>query len=114
MRAFISRHFIVTLAGPVTSATYRWAILTSMAALHDYHARSKVDSIRRGSIEIFAERGFLWNEGVFLQTLKTMKANGEIQLLSYSLAEISPLLKKKIAQFAENRIEINQRFGLFR
>ena len=78
-----------------------------MATLHDYHARSKVDSIRRRAIEIFAERGYLWNEGVFLQTLKTMKADGDIELHSYSLAEISPSLKKKIANFAEHRIEID-------
>ena len=78
-----------------------------MAALHDYHARSKVDAIRRGAMEIFDEQGFLWNEGVFLQALKTMKAEGDITLHSYSLAEISPSLKKKIADFAEHRIEID-------
>ena len=78
-----------------------------MAGLHDYHARSKVDAIRRRSIEMFAGKGYVWNEGVFLQTLKTMKADGEIELHSYSLAEISPSFKKKIAQFAEHRIEID-------
>ena len=79
-----------------------------MAALHDNHSRSKVDAIRRGSIEIFAQRGHVWNEGVFLQTLKTMKEHGDIQLQQhYSLAEISPTLKKRIARFAERRLSID-------
>jgi len=91
----------------VTSATYRWAILKAMAALHDYHTRSKVDAIRRGAMEIFDERSFGWNEGVFLQTLKTMKQEGDIKLHSYALAELSPSLKKKIVDFAEHRIDID-------
>lgn len=102
-------HFFLSFfAGfAVTSSTYRWAILKSLAALHDYQLRSKVDSIRRGAMEIFDERGFLWNEGVFLQTLKSMKEDGDITLHSYTVAELSPSLKKKIVDFAEHRIEID-------
>ena len=78
-----------------------------MAALHDYHSRSKVDSIRRGAMELFEAKDYTWNEGVFLQTLKAMKEEGDISMQSFSLAEISPSLKKKIVDFAEHRLEID-------
>lgn len=64
--------------------------------MHDYHARSKVESIRRRAMEIFEERGFLWQEPLFWQTIKTMKVDGDISLDAYTIAEVSPSLKKKI------------------
>jgi hypothetical protein len=78
-----------------------------MAGLHDYHTRSKVRQIRRRAIELFAEKDYSWNDGVFLQTLKAMKDVGDISLPAYGQAEISPSLKKKIVDFAEHRIEID-------
>ena len=56
-RTFSSRPFSALFSFTVTSSTYRWAVLKSMAALHDYHARSKVDAIRRGAMELFDEQG---------------------------------------------------------
>lgn len=78
-----------------------------MAALHDYQSRSKVDAIRRGAMTIFEEKGFLWQDPVFWQTMKTMNTDGDISLHSYSIAEISPALKKKIVDYAMDRLEID-------
>jgi hypothetical protein len=91
----------------VTSAAYRTAILRAMEELRDYHSRSSVDRIRRRCLEIFDERGYVWSEGAFWQTIKALKQEGDIRMVSYSMAELSPSLKKKIVDFCEHRLVID-------
>lgn len=91
----------------VTSAAYRTAILRAMEELRDYHSRSSVDRIRRRCLEIFDERGYVWSEGAFWQTIKALKEEGDIRMVSYSMAELSPSLKKKIVDFCEHRLVID-------
>jgi hypothetical protein len=91
----------------VTSAAYRTAILQAMEELRDYHSRSSVDRIRRRCLEIFDEKGYGWAEGAFWQTIKALKEEGDIRMVSYSMAELSPSLKKKIVDFCEHRLVVD-------
>jgi hypothetical protein len=101
---------------------YRRAILKAIESLHDFQSRSSIDAIRRHVQATLADAAvaadaaalvdgtaatqqqlqddrnmYKWNDTLFLKTLKSVAQNGEVDLCSNILAELSPQYKRRRA-----------------
>jgi len=94
---------------PPAHTVYRRAILQALewSSLHDFNSRSNIDSIRRHTKEILAEHENPdhWNDALFLQTLKAIANNGDVEICANILAELSPTYKRKRADSLQKKLE---------
>jgi len=88
---------------------YRRAILQALdySSVHNFNSRANIDSIRRHAKEILAEHENpnLWNDAMFLQTLKSVVNSGEVELCANIQAELSPTYKRKRADSLQKKLE---------
>jgi hypothetical protein len=92
---------------PVVNVPYRRAILHAIEELHDYQTRSNINAIRRHTqdkLESESDR-HIWNEVLFLKTLKAITRDGEIEQCTNVSAALSPEFKKKRAEDLHQRLE---------
>jgi hypothetical protein len=97
----------VRLCIGIVNVTYRRAILHALEELHDYQTRSNIDAVRRHTqdkLESESDR-HIWNEVLFLKTLKAIIRDGEIEQCTNVSAALSPEYKKKRAEDLRERLE---------
>jgi hypothetical protein len=88
---------------------YRKAILQALEESRDFQSRSNLDSIRRHTLAILEDQDFekfKWNDVIFLRTMKSIVNDGDIDLCSNILAELSPSFKRKRADSLSQRMAV--------
>ena len=85
---------------------YRRAILHALEESRDFLSRSNLDSIRRHTMALLEDQNMEWNEVIFLRTMKSIVHDGDIDLCSNILAELSPSYKRKRANSLSQRMSI--------
>jgi len=76
--------------------------------LHDYQTRSNIDAIRRHCQDLFEseeEDHHIWNEIIFLKTLKSVVRDGDVEQCTNSSAALSSTFKKKRAISVSRKLE---------
>jgi hypothetical protein len=66
-------------------STYYQAIVKAIESLHNYQARSNIDTIRQSTQNILQDQ--CWNEELFMQTLRSIVDRGGINLFASSVAK---------------------------
>ena len=85
---------------------YKRAILHALEESRDFLSRSNLDSIRRHTIAILEDENVEWNDVIFLRTIKSIVHDGDIEIFSNILAELSPSYKRKRANSLSQRMSI--------
>jgi hypothetical protein len=85
---------------------YRRAILHALEESRDFLSRSNLDSIRRHTMALLEDQNMEWNDVIFLRTMKSIVHDGDIDLCSNILAELSPSYKRKRANSLSQRMSI--------
>ena len=102
-------HVDAFLLFPAPNTIYRRAILHAFeySSLHNFNSRSNIDAIRRHTKEIVADHDDLseWNDILFLQTLKSVVNQGDVELMANIQAELSPTYKRKRANSLQKKLE---------
>jgi hypothetical protein len=91
---------------------YNKAIMQALEETRDFQSRSNLDSIRRHTLAILDDQDvekFKWNDIIFLRTLKSIVQDGDIDLCSNILAELSPSYKRKRADSLSQRMATSLR-----
>ena len=100
------------LYSPAPNTIYRRAILQALeySSLQNFNSRSNIDAIRRHTKEIIADHDDpeAWNDTLFLQTLKSVVNQGDVELLANIQAELSPTYKRKRAHSWQKKLEAQQ------
>ena len=86
---------------------YTRAILNALEESRDFLSRSSLDAIRRHTIAILEDENVEWNEVIFLRTIKSIAQDGDIDIYSNILAELSPSYKRKRASSLSQRMSID-------
>lgn len=95
------------LAAP--NKIYRRAILQALEASRDFQSRSNLDAVRRHAQAILEDQDgddFTWNDTIFLKTIKSVVQNGDVDLCSNVLAELSPTYKRQRANSLSERMAV--------
>ncbi len=85
---------------------YRRAILHALEESRDFQSRSNLDSIRRHTIALVEEQNNEWNDVIFLRAMKSIVQDGDVDLCSNILAELSPSYKRKRASSLSQRMSV--------
>jgi hypothetical protein len=85
---------------------YKRAILHALEESRDFLSRSSLDSIRRHTKAILEDENVEWNDVIFLRTIKSIVHDGDIDICSNILAELSPSFKRKRANSLSQRMSI--------
>lgn len=85
---------------------YKRAILHALEESRDFLSRSNLDSIRRHTMAILEDDNVEWNDVIFLRTIKAIVHDGDIDMYSNILAELSPSFKRKRANSLSQRMAI--------
>lgn len=97
------------LYSPAPNTIYRRAILQALeySSIQNFNSRSNINAIRRHTKEIIAdhEDTDAWNDTMFLQTLKSVVNQGDVDLLANIQAELSPTYKRKRANSLQKKLE---------
>lgn len=72
----------------------------------DFQSRSNLDSIRRHTMALVDEQHIVWNDVIFLRTMKSIVQDGDVDLCSNILAELSPSYKRKRANSLSQRMSV--------
>jgi hypothetical protein len=83
--------------------------LQALEASRDFHSRSNLDAIRRHTCALLEDQdddNFKWNDITFLRTIKSVAQDGDIDLCTNILAELSPSYKRKRADSLSQRMSI--------
>jgi hypothetical protein len=95
------RHSSVPLA---KHKLYRRAIIQAIEELHDFNLRSNIDSIRR-YVQSTLGPEQIWNDALFMLTIKSLSNEGSIEPLTSVNYGLSPELKRHRAQSARDALE---------
>lgn len=91
------------------NTVYRRAILQALdySSVQNFNSRANIDWIRHHTKEILAEheKPDVWNDAMFLQTLKSVVNSGEVELCANIQAELSPTYKRKRADSLQKKLE---------
>ena len=85
---------------------YRRAILRALEESRDFQSRSNLDSIRRHTMALLEDQNMEWHDVVFLRAMKSIVHDGEIDICSNILVELSPSYKRKRANSLSQRMSI--------
>ena len=85
---------------------YKRAILYALEESRDFLSRSNLDSIRRHTMALLDEENIVWNDVIFLRTIKSIAHDGDIDIFSNIFAELSPSYKRKRAHSLSQRMSI--------
>lgn len=85
---------------------YRRAILHALEESRDFQSRSNLDSIRRHTMALVDEQNIEWNDVIFSRTMKSIVQDGDVDLCSNILAELSPSYKRKRANSLSQRMSV--------
>ena len=85
---------------------YKRAILQALEESRDFLSRTNLDAIRRHTMALLDDQNVAWNDVIFLRTMKSIIHDGDIDLCSNILAELSPTYKRKRANSLSQRMSI--------
>jgi hypothetical protein len=77
-----------------TIIVYRRAIIKAIEELQDFHLRSHIDAIRR-HLQASLGPQHIWNDAVFLKSLKGLCLDGDIEQCTTLNCGLSPEFKKR-------------------
>ena len=83
---------------------YRNAIISAIEQLHDFNLRSNIESIRR-HVQSTLGPEHVWNNPLFLQTVKTLASEGKIETCTTVNYGLSPEFKRKRTESCNAAIE---------
>lgn len=83
---------------------YRNAIIHAIEQLHDFNLRSNIESIRR-HVQSTLGPEHIWNDTLFLKTMKTLASEGKIETCTTANYGLSPEFKKKRTQSCLSALE---------
>ena len=83
---------------------YRRAIIQAIDELHDFNIRSNLDSIRR-HVQSSLGPNALWNDALFLLTIKALSNEGCIEPLTSVNYGLSPEFKRRMIRIALDTME---------
>jgi hypothetical protein len=77
-----------------TNVVYKRAIVQAIDELQDFNLRSNIDAIRRHVQASFGPK-HIWNDTIFLKTLKSLTNDGDIEQCTSANCALSPEFKKR-------------------
>jgi hypothetical protein len=91
---FLAVFCVIILTFAATNCVYKRAIFQALEELQDCNLRSNIESIRR-HVESSLGQEHIWNDTVFLKTVKAMIQNGDIEQCTFLNVGLSPEFKKQ-------------------